>query len=62
MPLGHTCHSKLAVDSKQAMLPVKYFCSNKAFLSQSTFMVNIRLSQSAGESGHPQFLGILPDL
>ena len=49
-------HMRLVV--YKGILPVKFFYSNEAsFLRQLNFMEIIRLSQSCGESGHPQFWG-----
>ena len=49
---------KLWLGVSKCMLPVKYFCSNKAsFSCQSNFMEIIRLLQWWGNSGHPQFCG-----
>ena len=47
---------KSVVGLSKGMLLVKYF------LCQSTFMEIIGLSQTGGKSGHPHFLGMLPDL
>ena len=44
--------------SKQGMLPVRYFRSNKSsFLCKSDFIVIISLPQRRGKSGRPQFFG-----
>ena len=46
------------VGVSKVILSVKCFCCNKvSFFCQLNFMEIIRLSQSWGESGHPQFLG-----
>ena len=49
---------KTVVGVCKDMLPVKYFCSNKAcFLCQSNLTETIRLSQGWGGSDQPQFWG-----
>ena len=56
--LGLSHVLKLWLWVRKGMLPVEYFCSNKApFLCQLNFMEIIRLSQSRDQSGHPQFGG-----
>ena len=48
---------KLLLGVSKDMLLVRHLCSNKASLCQFNFEEIIRLSQSWGESGHPQFCG-----
>ena len=49
---------KVWLGVSKCMHPVKFFCSPKcSFCASKNFMKILRLTQSLGKPGHPQYLG-----
>ena len=53
---------RLSLWVSKGILPIKHSLQQILHLCQLNVMEIIRLSQSRAKSGHPQLLGIIPDL